>query len=418
MVIITIIEFLITLMAHSAFGIYSSTLKYNKRLTHLIWGIWILLQGSLFFYSEFILKSTTTQFLFGFVLSLIGQYIIFLTTTKGKLAQKIFTILTYSIFFCIYMTLFNMIKGTFTNVNNVILSLANGIVFLTTVFCILKYVCPIYQSIAKYITTGWHLLIFVNIFFLVAVILSSVFPVRLNSFNYPSVITFIFLCMSILVVYPVIFSNIKNMSEVAIKRAVENQNKLLLAQIEQENSQLLADSQARHDRRHHNLVMLEFANTGDIDSLKEYLKKLVHSEDNIRYDVKHCDNRTINTVLTVYERRAIENDIHVSISANASHNLSISPNDIVIIVANLFENAINATSKIKHKNKLIDISIKENAHRLLIKVENTCKDKLAFDESLYGIGISSVISIAQKYEGMYDFSAYNGSFSAKVSLNI
>ena len=62
------------------------------------------------------------------------------------------------------MTLFNMIKGTFTNVNNVILSLANGIVFLTTVFCILKYVCPIYQSIAKYITTGWHLLIFVNIF--------------------------------------------------------------------------------------------------------------------------------------------------------------------------------------------------------------------------------------------------------------
>ena len=63
MVIITIIEFLITLMAHSAFGIYSSTLKYNKRLTHLIWGIWILLQGSLFFYSEFILKSTTTQFL-------------------------------------------------------------------------------------------------------------------------------------------------------------------------------------------------------------------------------------------------------------------------------------------------------------------------------------------------------------------
>ena len=77
------------------------------------------------------------------------------------------------------------------------------------------------------------------------------------------------------------------MSEVAIKRAVENQNKLLLAQIEQENSQLLADSQARHDRRHHNLVMLEFANTGDIDSLKEYLKELVHGEDNIRYDVKH-----------------------------------------------------------------------------------------------------------------------------------
>ena len=208
------------------------------------------------------------------------------------------------------------------------------------------------------------------------------------------------------------------MSEIAVKQAVENQNKLLLAQIEQANSQLLSDSKSRHDRRHHNLVMLEFANAGDIDSLKEYLNKLVHSEDIIRYDVKHCDNKTINTVLTVYERRAVENDIHVSISANASHNLSISPNDIVIVVANLFENAINATSKIKHKNKVINISIKESAHRLLIKVENTCKDKLAFDETLYGIGISSVISITQKYDGMYDFSADNGTFSVKISLNI
>ena len=418
MVIITIIEILITLIVHSAFGIYSSTMKYSKKLTHLIWGIWILLQGSLFFYTEFILKNATTQFLFGFVLSFIGQYIIFLTTTKGKLAQRIFTILTYSIFFCIYMTLFNMIKGTFTNINNVILSLANGIIFLTVVFFILKYVCPIYQNIAKNITKGWRILVFVNIFFLIVIILSSIFPARLTSFNDPSVITFIFLCSSILVVYPVIFLNINNMSEIAVKQAVENQNKLLLAQIEQANSQLLADSQSRHDRRHHNLVMLEFANAGDIDSLKEYLNKLVHSEDIIRYDVKHCDNKTINTVLTVYERRAVENDIHVSISANASHNLSISPNDIVIVVANLFENAINATSKIKHKNKVINISIKESAHRLLIKVENTCKDKLAFDETLYGIGISSVISITQKYDGMYDFSADNGTFSVKISLNI
>ena len=51
-------------------------------------------------------------------------------------------------------------------------------------------------------------------------------------------------------------------------------------------------------------------------------------------------------------------------------------------------------------------------------MENPCKKNLVFDESCFGIGISSVIETAGKYDGMYDFSAENGVFSAKISLNI
>ena len=43
---------------------------------------------------------------------------------------------------------------------------------------------------------------------------------------------------------------------------------------------------------------------------------------------------------------------------------------------------------------------------------------MSFDESLHGIGIRSVIAATNKYEGMYDFSAENGIFSAKISLNL
>ena len=219
-------------------------------------------------------------------------------------------------------------------------------------------------------------------------------------------------------VYPVIFSCINNLSEVAIKREVETQNKLLLAQIEAENIQLAADSQARHDRRHHNLVMLEFANNNDIESVRQYLKNLVESENIAIGEVRHCDNMTINTVLSVYERRAKQNDINVKISARANKELDIMPQDLVIVIANLFENAINGAEKAKRKDKTIDIYIKEKPQRLLIKMENTCKDNLDFEESLYGVGIRSVIATTTKYEGMYDFSAEDGIFTAKISLNL
>ena len=203
-----------------------------------------------------------------------------------------------------------------------------------------------------------------------------------------------------------------------MKKAMETQNKLLMTQIEAENAQLAEDSHARHDRRHHNLIMLEYANNDDFESVKEYLKTLVETDKKVSGEVRYCDNMTMNTVLTVYERRAKENRISVKITAEGSRELSVLPQDLVVVIANLFENAINATVKLKGKDKYIDICIKESPKRLVIKVENPCKANLTFDESDFGVGISSVIATTTKYEGMYDFTAEDGIFSAKIILNL
>lgn len=414
--IITIIEFIILLISHAAAGIYSSTLKYSKKRTYLIWGTWIVLQTALLIYTEFVLTNWGMQFFTGFIMALIGQYMIYFATTKGKLAYRVFIMLTYSIFFCVVMTAFTMVKGSFGQLSPLFMMLVHIIMIFAMLAYFLRFVCPLCHEAAKNITSGWTPLILVNIVFMITVILSSVFPVRLTTFSDPAVITFIFISISIMTVYPVIFSNINNLSEVATKKEVETQNKLLLAQIEAENIQLAADSQARHDRRHHNLVMLEFANNNDIESVRQYLKKMVDSENVAVGEVRYCDNITINTVLTVYERRAKQNNINVKISARANKDLDIMPQDLVIVIANLFENAINGVAK--SKNKIIDIYIKESSQRLLIKIENSCKDHLDFDESLYGVGIHSIIATTTKYEGMYDFSAENGVFTAKISLNL
>ena len=414
----TIIEFIPVLIAHALAGIYSSALKYSKTVTYIIWGTWVALQSLLLYYTEFVLTDIAMQFFVGFVLALIGQYVIFFGTTKGKLAPRVFTMLTYSLFFCIYMAVFTMLRGTFPNMHIVLLALINAVMLLGVVYYFLWYVCPLCRAAAKNITNGWALLIFVNIFFLLIIILSSVFPVKLTSFNDTSAITFIFLSLSVMMMYPVIFSNINSLSEVAAKREVERQNKLLVAQIEMENAQLIADSQARHDRRHHNLVMLELANNNDMEGIKEYLENLVESEAKIGDRVKYCENMTVNTVLNVYGRRAKEKGISVKISANVSRDINVRTQDMVIVIANLFENAINATAKRKNTNKCIDISIKESVRRLLIKVENPCGDKLKFDETLYGIGINSVIATTSKYDGMYDFLVEDGHFVAKISLNL
>ena len=414
----TIVEFILLLIAHAAAGIYSSTLKFSKKITYIIWGTWIAIQTGLLFFTEFVLTNWALQFFVGFVLSLVGQYVIFFVTTKGRLAQRIFTMLTYSIFFCIAMSLFTMIRGTFSELHWALTALIQAVLLLAIVTYFLRYVCTLCRAASKNITTGWTPLIFVNTVFIITIILSSVFPVRLTSFNDPAVITFVFLSISIMAVYPVIFSSINHMSEAAEKREVETQNKLLVAQIEAETAQLAADSQSRHDRRHHNFIMLGLAKNGDYESLKEYLESLVDDDNKVWGETRYCENTTINMILTMYKRRAKENGISVKISAKASNNLAVPPQDLVIVIANLFENAINATAKLNGKGRNIDIQIKDSPERLLIKIDNPCRANLSFDETLYGIGIRSVIATTTKYEGMYDFTAEDGVFSAKIILNL
>ena len=129
-----IIEFKLLLVAHAAAGIFSSTLKYSKKTTHIIWGTWVALQTALLFYTEFVLTNWALQFFVGFILSLVGQYVIFFATTKGKLAQRIFTMLTYSIFFCIVMSLFTMFNGTFGELHPILTALIQAALLFAIVF--------------------------------------------------------------------------------------------------------------------------------------------------------------------------------------------------------------------------------------------------------------------------------------------
>ena len=415
---ITIIEFIILLLSHAAAGIYSSNLKYGKRTVYTIWGAWVACQIGLMFYTEYVLTNWTLQFVTGFLLPLFGQYVIFFATTAGRIAQKLFTILTYSIFFCITVTFFTMVKGSIGDMYPILTTFIHVAILFITDFYFLRYVCPLCRASEKRITAGWTYLIVVNIVFIITIVLSSVFPVRLTSFDDPSFVTFVFLSISIMAVYPVIFRSINSMSEAAMKREVEAQNKLLLTQIEAENAQIVSDSQSRHDRRHHNLVLLELAKNNDIESIKEYLAQLMKCDTEVWGEVRHCENTTVNTVLTVYGRRAAENGIGVNISALVSSGIDVLAQDLVIVIANLFENAIHAAARLKRDGCQINITIRESAQRLLVKVENPCREKMTFDKTDHGIGINSVIDTANKYDGMYDFTVEDGIFSAKVVMNL
>lgn len=215
-----IFQFLIILIAHALVGIYSSALKYKKKIIFFVWGVWVLMQLLLFCYVEFVLDLPLVKFLLGFLVAFVGQYLIYFLTTRGRVLQRLFTILTYSLFFCIMMSFYSMILGTFPQIPSLFRVVILGMMVMLLVSYFLRSVCPLCRNAGKNIKNAWYPLIFANFVFLSTVIASSVFPVRLIDFHAPGFVPFLLLSISIFSVYPVVFSCIRNASEVAMKKTL------------------------------------------------------------------------------------------------------------------------------------------------------------------------------------------------------
>lgn len=111
-----IIEAVAVIVAHAMIGLFTAPLKYKRWKSVLIWCVWGVIQTALFV-PAMTLSDKAFGFVFGFVAPYVGQYVLFFITTKGEFAKRLFTILTYSVFFCIYMGIATSVTGSFPDLH-------------------------------------------------------------------------------------------------------------------------------------------------------------------------------------------------------------------------------------------------------------------------------------------------------------
>ena len=106
---------------------------------------------------------------------------------------------------------------------------------------------------------------------------------------------------------------------------------------------------------------------------------------------------------------------------NAPKELKIREIDLIAILGNLLENALHGCQESGKEKQCIEIHIRVQSNRLIIVCNNTCSDKLKLCGSLpvgKNIGISSILSVCQKYDGNLDYKIENNVCSACAVLNL
>lgn len=179
----------------------------------------------------------------------------------------------------------------------------------------------------------------------------------------------------------------------------------------------------RHDYRNHLQVMNTLMNDRRTDELDAYIKQLnneLNQVDTIIQTGNTMIDAIVNTKLTSAKKRGIE----LFATAIAPKKLSLEHVDLAIILGNLLNNAIEATSKepSQQEDRFIRLYIAPMKNTLYISVTNTMAEnpKPTFMSlkrvNKRGYGLSRINQAVEKYEGIVNRKWEEGVFATEVTL--
>ncbi len=170
-----------------------------------------------------------------------------------------------------------------------------------------------------------------------------------------------------------------------------------------------------HDFDNHLNVIFQLGSEGKIDDLIEYSK----SARKINYNkvVVYTNNSVIDALLNFKYTICQEKNITMTFNINDLSNLSIKNEDIVILLGNAIDNAIEACSKIEDKEKFIHIKLVNLNEHLIISIRNSMQNHINYNlnstksNSLeHGYGIKNIKLILNKYNSNPEIEIKNDVF--------
>jgi hypothetical protein len=291
---------------------------------------------------------------------------------------------------------------------------------LMSIMQLILYVAilPSIKKVSRHIRKGWGRFYAVALSFWALIVGQSMFTMMKPMENRECVV-FLLTILAYCVTYIATFNNMKNVVQLSREKQKSLHTELLQAQVDAQEQEAMLVYQNRHDMRFHYQALMSLAKDGNTDKIIDYLNLQSESLEATSTG-RFCENETINNILKVFSQKAARENITMEIRAAAKPDISIPSPMLVTVIANILENALHGAVESKAEDPSISISIKHKSGRLVISCENTCSRSLSFEdipEHLQGIGVHSVISTAEKYNGSCRFSAADGIFSATVIMD-
>ncbi|MCM1236453.1 MAG: GHKL domain-containing protein [Butyrivibrio sp.] len=180
----------------------------------------------------------------------------------------------------------------------------------------------------------------------------------------------------------------------------------------------------RHDYRNHIQVLKAYADRGDLQAVIEYLKELEADLYTVDTVIK-TGNPMTDAILNSKIALAGDRGIRVEADAHIPALLNFSAVDLCTILANLFDNAIEASAALPPERRVIRVYMDMKGVQLYISFLNfTNGGKLKKAGSVFkstkggehGLGMGRIESVVKKLGGYLSVNSEDGAFTTEILL--
>lgn len=184
--------------------------------------------------------------------------------------------------------------------------------------------------------------------------------------------------------------------------------------------------QFRHDIKNRLYVMEDMIRNGETEKTCDYISKLTEKLDNTKM-YSQTGNIAIDSIINYKLTKASEKGITVESNIVIPEDIGIEEDDMVIILGNLLDNAIEAADRLSD-NKYIGINFEYEMNNVYITIKNSYDNIVNIvdgkmitrkgDSLMHGIGLKSVGEVIEKYNGIMNFKHNDNQFVVDIILYI
>ena len=180
----------------------------------------------------------------------------------------------------------------------------------------------------------------------------------------------------------------------------------------------------RHDMKHILIAASSLIKEKKYDEALDVIDTHIKVIENTKV-IKYCKDPVINSIICYYKNICITNNISLKIRIRnvepALNNLNIKSSEVAVLISNLFDNAINATQKLK-KNKLIEFKFMNTDDKLILQIKNNYDGEIELDKNNlptsykynHGFGTQSINAFCKKYNLSLNYEIDNDVFVLSI----
>lgn len=180
-----------------------------------------------------------------------------------------------------------------------------------------------------------------------------------------------------------------------------------------------------HDFKNHLNYIYELIKSREYLLAEKYIEK-INSNWSEEIDYINTNNFMINSILNQKFKQAKKRGIPILFAMNDLRNVNIEDEDMVILLTNLLDNAIEACEKNSSSLGVIKVRFIDESGKIILSVRNPVNESIRYQggklettkskKADHGIGMENIQSVVDKYGGENIWSCNEGYFTHSIII--